>query len=152
VFNAHDLIRKQLGGKLSDSEVLKLANKHKVTACYETDRYILFQMSEMSTFSNRGMDEPPRYPYIIYYDKGTGKTTRVEGRGFEDDLLGFDYFYPELGVFDEKMITFIWPYELFDYIKECQGKGREVNPKLLVLSKRVKVEDNPILILVHLKK
>jgi len=50
------------------------------------------------------------------------------------------------------MITYIWPFELLDYIDECQAKGREVNPQLIALSKKINREDNPVLILVHLKK
>ena len=38
------------------------------------------------------------------------------------------------------------------YIKDCREIGREVNTQLLSLSRQVKEDDNPILILVHLKK
>ena len=93
----------------------------------------------------------PPDPYIVYYDKNSGKITRVKGKGFVDDLLGMELFYPQLGIFNEKMISYIWPFELLEYIEECKEKGREVNSQLLALSKKIKPEDNPILILVHLK-
>jgi len=61
-------------------------------------------------------------------------------------------FYPKNGIFEEKLISSIWPYELLDYIEECRKAGRDINPQLLALSIIIKDDDNPILILVHLKK
>ena len=126
-------------------------HKHKVIAAFETDKYIFFQMTEIILFASQRDKQPPD-PYIVYYDKETGKTTRVNGKGFVDDMLGMEFFYPQLGIYDEKMISYIWPFELFDYINECNDRGREVNPKLLALSKQLKEDDNPVLILFHLKK
>ena len=150
-----DFIGQVARGDLSSAESSEYAkqtdHKHKVIAAYETDKYIFFQMTEIIQLAPlRGKQAPD--PYIIYYDKVNGKTTRVNGKGFVDDILGMDSFYPQLGIFDEKMITYIWPYELLSYIDECREKGRVVNPQLLALSKRLKEDDNPILILFHLKK
>ena len=158
ILNAQELISKVTFALRSGSQVLEhteLAqltdNKHKVIAVYETEKYLIFQLTEILFFAEfRGKD--PKKPYIVYYDKDTGKTVRVKGNGFEDDLLGMDFFYPLLGVFDEKLITYIWPYELLNYIDECREKGREINPQLMALSKKVDPEDNPVLILAHLKK
>ena len=157
MLNSSILLRKAVNGGLSPSalersELAQLTDhKHKVIAAYETDKYIFFQMTEIIQFAIPRGKQPPD-PYIIYYDKETGKTTRVNGKGFVDDILGMEFFYPQLGIFDEKMISFIWPFELFNYIKECRDRGREVNPQLLALSKQVKEDDNPVLILFHLKK
>ena len=112
---------------------------------------MFFQMTEIRQLAeSRGLK--PTEPYIVLFDKRTGKTVRVKGNGFVDDILGMDTFYPQLGVFDEKLITYIWPFQLLDYIKECKDSGREVNSQLLTLSKKVKEDDKPILILAHLKK
>ena len=156
MLNSNQLIRELQShirsGSIENSALINLTdNKHKVIATYETEKYIFFQMTEIIQFAISRGKQPPD-PYIIYYNKGTGKTIRVKGRGFVDDLLGMDFFYPQLGVFDEKLITFIWPFELIDYIKDSREIGREVNTQLLSLSKQVKEDDNPILILIHLKK
>jgi len=155
MLNSFYLIRQARSGgpsSIESSELVRLTDrKHKVIAAYETNKYVFFQMTEIIQFAAPRGIQPPT-PYIIYYEKETGKTTRVNGKGFVDDILGMEFFYPQLGFFDEKMISFIWPFELFDYIKECKERGREVNPKLLTLSKQVKEDDNPILILFHLKK
>ena len=136
---------------LEHTELVQLTdNKHKVIAVYETEKHLIFQMTEIIQFAEPRGKQPTK-PYIVYYDKHTGKTVRVKGNGFEDDLLGMDYLYPLLGVFDEKLITYIWPYELLNYIDECREKGRKVNPKLLALSKQVKEDDNPVLILAHFR-
>lgn len=157
ILNSQELFREVSialrGGlqSLENTEFIQLTdNKHKVIAVYETESYLFFKMTEIIQFSEpRG--KLPAKPYIVYYDKRTGKTVRVKGSGFTDDLLGMEYFYPQLDIFDEKMITYIWPFELLDYIDECQAKGCEVNPQLIALSKKIDREDNPVLILVHLK-
>lgn len=59
-------------------------------------------------------------------------------------------FFPSQGVLDEKMIHAVWPFEIHDFIKECQKSGRTVNPRILEFSKTMKDEDNPVLVLVHL--
>ena len=145
------------GSSVENSEIVRLTdNKHIVRAAYETESYLFFLMTEFVFWADRGnvsvRNKKPADPYIIYYEKNNGKTTRVKGKGFVDDLLGMDFFYPQLGIFDEKLISIIWPFELLDFIGECRDKGREVNPQLLALSKQVKEEDNPIIILAHLKK
>ena len=131
--------------------VRRIDGKHKALSAYETESYVLFCMTKIIMYAElRNLPEPN--PYIIMFDKTNGNTIRTEDKGFVDDLLGMDYFYPLLGVFDEKMITYIWPYELLDYIDDCKAHGREVNPKLTDLSKTIDPEDNPILIVAHLKK
>jgi len=139
-------------GSIENSELIQLTdNKHEVMSVYETESHLFFLMTEIIQFAEPRGKTPPE-PYIIYYDKNTGKSTRVKGNGFSDDLLGMDFFYPQLGIFEGKMITYIWPYELFDYIEKYKEKGREVNLQLIALSKKLKPDDNPVLIVAHLKK
>ena len=157
ILNADELLREYVlalrsGNSLESTECIRLTdNKHKVIAVYETEKYMFFQMTEIIQFAEpRGKQRPE--PYVVLFDKQTGKTVRVKGNGFIDDILGMDTFYPLLGVYDEKLITYIWPFELLKYIDECREKGKEVNPQLIELSKKIDAEDNPILILAHLKK
>lgn len=49
------------------------------------------------------------------------------------------------------MVDAIWPYELQEFINEEKEKGNTVSPLLLDLMKRVHEDDNPILIIAHLK-
>lgn len=50
------------------------------------------------------------------------------------------------------MITSIWPYELQEIIEEKHKKGESVDPRLETLARTLKPDDNPILILAHLKQ
>ena len=49
------------------------------------------------------------------------------------------------------MVNSFWPYELKEKVDLLRQKGDTVNAKLLNLVDKVKDEDNPILVLVHLK-
>ena len=124
---------------------------------FETDNYIMFPMQELTPLASARHKEN-KAPYIVIFDKSNYKTYRVKGDGFVDDLtglagmLGKNYFFPSTGIFDEKMINAVWPYEILDFIKECQDAGRTVNPRLLKFSKTIEPDDNPILIFVHLKR
>ena len=136
---------------IENTDLVKLTdNKHFVSSVYETESFLFFQMKEIINLAEQRGKEPTE-PYIVLFDKRTGNTMRIKGNGFVDDILGMDIFYPILGVYDEKLITYIWPFELLKYIDECREKGKEVSPQLLALSKKVDAEDNPILILAHLK-
>ena len=137
--------------------VLLFDKKHIVSGAFETDNYIMLPMQELTPLA-RARHKENKAPYIVLFDKSTHKTFRVKGDGFVDDLtglagmLGKNYFFPSTGLFDEKMIHSVWPYEILDFINECQKEGRTVNPHLLEFSKTIKDDDNPILILVHLKR
>ena len=145
-------MRKHFSGSLENAALFRLTdNKHKVLVCYETESLLFFPMIEILQMAEPRGKKPP-VPYIVYFDKNTGKTVRVRGNGFVDDLLGMDYFYPNLGIFNGKMIKIIWPHELNDFIEDCKKNKREVSPQLIALSKKIDVEDNPILILAHVKK
>lgn len=143
-----------MSGAFEGTEFAKLAdNKIMVNDVYETDSYLFFILTQVMPYPEpRGKQPTTPYPFIVLYEKTTGKTMRIKDKGFVDDILGMDFFYPKLSIFDEKLINSIWPHELFSYIDECREKGKEVSPQLIELSKQVKEDDNPILILVHLKK
>ena len=49
------------------------------------------------------------------------------------------------------MLSSFWPYELKDRIDSLEQRGEIVDKKLRNTLKNVKEEDNPILVLVHLK-
>ena len=140
-------------GRFEDSKFAQLAeNKHMVTAVYETEAYLFFLMTEIVFMAER-RGKQPAMPYVVCYEKNSGQTFRINGNGFVDDLLGLDeFFYPSLGIYDEKLIISIWPHELLEYLKDNKITDRKVNPQLLALSKQVKEDDNPIIIFVHLKK
>ena len=137
--------------------VLLFDKKLYANGVFETDNYIFFQMHEMTPFAKlRGREE--KAPYIVIFDKSTQQTFRVKGNGFVDDLTGLvgmsgkNYFFPSKGIIDEKMIRAVWPFDILDFVKECQEAGRTVDPRLLEFSKTLDPEDNPVLILVHLKR
>jgi len=131
--------------------------KHIAYGAFETERNIFFPMQELTPLSKQRGKEG-KSPYIVIFDKSSHKTFRVKGDGFVDDLTGLNgmkgrnFFYPANYFYDEKMIHAVWPFEILDFVKESQDAGRAVNPRLLELSKTLDVDDNPILILVHLKR
>ena len=143
---------KQSSVSIENAELIKLTdNKHMVWAVYETNQYVFFIMSEMTFLSEFRKKKTPT-GYVVYFDKKTRETIRVDGRGFIDDMTGMEFFFPKLGGYDEKLMASIWPYELIEYIEKCKKEGRKINPRLLELSRTIKEDDNPILIFVHLKK
>lgn len=76
-------------GNIENSELRRRSKgKQIVTAVYETDDYLFLPMKELAFF----MEVKPD-PYLAYFVKSTGETIRVQGNGFEDDLLGLDYFF-----------------------------------------------------------
>ena len=137
--------------------VLLFDKKHIVNGAFETGNFILFPMQELTPLAPaRGKEE--KAPYILIFDKSTHQTFRVKGDGFVDDLSGLagmtgkNYFFPTKGIVNEKMIHAVWPFEIFEFIKACKDAGRAVNPRLLEFSKTIQEDDNPVLILVHLKR
>jgi len=137
--------------------VLLWDKKHIANGAFETDNYIFFPMQELTPLAGaRGKKEEA--PYLVIFDKISHQTFRVKGDGFLDDLTGLagmngkSYFFPSNGIIDEKMIHAVWPFELLDFVKECQKAGRAVNPRLLEFSRTIKEDDNPVLVLVCLKQ
>ena len=46
----------------------------------------------------------------------------------------------------------VWPFELRDFAERKQAARQPVHPQLLELLEKVDDEDNPILMVAHLKK
>ncbi len=139
-------------GRLDQCRLVEISDNRPLSmAVYETSRYLFFIMTTVINFpKQRGIEKGDIY--VIYHDKSTGITRGSLENGFYDDILGFEHFMPLYGAFDDKIVKIIWPYEIFDHINTCQDKNITVNPLLLDLSKRIKENGNPILILGHLKK
>ena len=135
---------------LDNSELCKiLDHKYIVASVYETSHSVFLKFSEMMAFRHF-RNIPSQMPMIAIYDKKTGKTTAY--KKIIDDLSGMDSFYPSRGVFEEKMLNVIWPGDLNDFIEKKLAEGKPVDQKLLDLMEKVDLEDNPILIVAHLKK
>ena len=135
---------------LDNSELCKiLDHKYIVFSVYETSHSVFLRFSEMMAFRHF-RNIPSQTPLIAIYDKKTGKTTAY--KKIVDDLGGMDSFYPLRGIFEEKMLNVIWPGDLNDFIEKKLAEGKPVDQKLLDLMEKVDLEDNPILIVAHLKK
>ena len=52
----------------------------------------------------------------------------------------------------QTMVSWIWPYELKDYIAQQKEKGEWVSERLVALADGLKEDDNPVLIMAYLKK
>ena len=96
----------------------------------------------------RKLPETP--PLTAIYNKRTGETFAV--KQVVDDLGGMKAFFPSWGAYNEKLLATIWPYKLKEFIEEEQSAGRTVAPQILNLMQRVREDDNPVLIIAHLKK
>ena len=139
-------------GNLDNSELVKLTDhKYIITGVFETLRYVFLNCNEMIQFyelrrKNRGISQ------IAFFDKQTGKTVSTKAGGFVDDMIGMDMYLPEWGACNNMLIKSIWPYELLGYVDECKRSGRKVNQQIMDLVEKIDIEDNPILIVAHLKK
>jgi hypothetical protein len=137
-------------GRLDEARICKdMDNKICVRELYETDRY-LFMKCHKTAFFREVRNIPVQLPYLVFYDKTTGETTASQN--YTDDICGLDYFRPNSGVCDNKMVMSIWPYKLEEIIREKQNSGLKVDERLLQLMQEVDIEDNPILVVAHLKK
>lgn len=136
------------------SELVRLAKGKKlIYAVYETKNYVFITWSDYDNINAelRQLDSYP--PQLAYYDKRTGKTVVVEGRGLIDDMDRYDeIYYPTFGIYENKLIAYFWPYELHEKIQERQAAGKKVSLALLDLAARVDDEDNPILMVAYLKE
>lgn len=96
-------------------------------------------------------DLPSTKFQIAYFNKHTGKTVAVDRDGFEDDISSLGTFYPFVCIHGNSMITTYWPYELQDRVDSLQRRGEQVDEKLLDLLKKISPEDNPVIVVAHLK-
>ena len=122
--------------------------KYVVPAVYDTEDFVFLDVYMRRMWAElRNLPFTP--PVLAVYNKKTGETFGVNK--IIDDLGGMKTFWPRLGICNGKMVDGIWPYELQEFINEEKEKGNTVSPLLLDLMKRVHEDDNPILIIAHLK-
>jgi len=139
-------------GNLENSELIRLTDhKFTIMAVYETSRYVLLVFTEIIQFHEIRKKEPA-IPQIAFFDKQTGKTVSTKVGGFVDDMIEMDMYLPEWGACNNMLIKSIWPYELLGYVDECKRSGRKVSQQIMDLVEKIDIEDNPILIVAHLKK
>ena len=136
-------------GNLENAKMIKLLDhKYMVSGVFETERFVFLLVYESMPFRElRKVPDSP--PLIAIYNKRTGETFAV--KQVVDDLGGMKAFFPSWGAYNEKLLATIWPYKLKEFIEEEQSAGRTVAPQILNLMKRVREDDNPILIIANLK-
>ena len=136
-------------GNLENAKMIKLLDhKYMVSGVFETERFVFLLVYESMPFRElRKVPDTP--PLIAIYNKRTGETFAV--KQVVDDLGGMKAFFPSWGAYNEKLLATIWPYKLKEFIEEEQSAGRTVAPQILNLMKRVREDDNPILIIANLK-
>ena len=136
-------------GNLENAKMIKLLDhKYMVSGVFETERFVFLLVYESMPFRElRKVPDTP--PLIAIYNKRTGETFAV--KQVVDDLGGMKAFFPSWGAYNEKLLATIWPYKLKEFIEEEQSAGRTVVPQILNLMKRVREDDNPILIIANLK-
>ena len=137
-------------GNLENAKMIKmLDHKYIVSGVFETEHFVFLSVYEyMAYWELRKLPKPPLLTAI--YNKRTGETFAV--KQIIDDLGGMKTFFPSWGAYNEKLLATIWPYKLKEFIEEEQSAGRAVAPQILNLMQRVREDDNPVLIIAHLKK
>lgn len=138
------------GGSIEASELItKTDGKIFINNIYESDRFLLFYYSETRYFWGTRKKDPPVGKLIIY-DKVTKNLTNIKDKIIDDlNGPGLRPFYD--GVIDNKLIAMIWPFELKEYVNEHRNEGK-LSSKLIDIADHLDNEDNPVLIIVHLKK
>lgn len=141
-----------LKGNVENSELIQLTDRtHMVLNAQETDHYLFFMLQEVRLYA-RYRDAKNIHPFMAYYNKATGEIAATEEQGFEDDLTGLGYFLPKYGIHNNKMISTILPHQLHSFIETAREDGKPVNPLLIRLAEKVMPNDNPVLMIVHLKE
>lgn len=153
-----ELFQACLGGRYgkqaewNDLDGIRLTKgKKAIWAVYETTDYLFFIWSPISP-RNFHRNITDFYLQVAYYNKKTGETVAVKGKGFEDDILGTGSYIPLYGVFKNNLMKVVWPFELREFIEKKQKRGHKIDPRLLDLNKKLNDEDNPILLVAHLKE
>ena len=155
LFKAFTLERKAIykgvtPGAVENSELVqKSDNKLQVYFVHEVERYLFLGYARVRRFAELRKKERTRLCLAIY-DKYSKKITNIGPGGIIDDLDNGPGFSPMYGAFGEKLISAKWAYELKNYVKENRNI-KKISPKLLELADQLKEDDNPVLIIVHLK-
>ena len=89
---------------------------------------------------------------MALYDKQTGETVAIAGDGLIDDIDNGMTFFPQYGICNNAMVSSVWPFELKEYIQKKAEKGESVSNRLIALADSLNDEENPILIIAHLKQ
>jgi len=90
--------------------------------------------------------------HMALYDKQTGETVAIAGDGLIDDIDNGMTFFPQYGICNNAMVSSVWPFELKEYIQKKAEKGESVSNRLIALADSLDDEENPILIIAHLKQ
>lgn len=119
-------------------------HKYQIININESKNYIFMIVVETIAFRKlRGL--PDSTPMFIYYNK---KTKEIKStKKIRDDLTGYPNFFPKLGLEGERMIDFFWPYDQEEWLR----KKAETDPRFKSFKGRDFSEDNPIIVVVHLK-
>ena len=133
-------------GQLDNTPLVKLMDhKYMIYSLNESDKYVFILAKEILAFRQlRHLQGPPLI--LVYYNKKTKEiksTVRIK-----DDLTGFPNFFPLFGLVGEKMVDVFWPYEHEEWLT----KKASTISSLTSFSGRDFSEDNPIVIVAHLKK
>ena len=137
--------------KAQNSELAQLIdNKKWVYHVSEGERYLFLWWLNLKAFSSawRGYNES----HIALYDKRTGEAVAIAGDGLIDDIDNGMTFFPRYGICNNAMVSSVWPFELKEYIQEKKAKGEAVSDRLIALADSLDDEQNPILVIAHLKK
>ncbi len=127
----------------------RVNNKKRILNAYESERYVVMQWTNM--IAHESMRK--KYsPYLLaFLDKTNGNTFAISEH-LTDDIDGGKPFELRLGVHNGAMVSWIWPYELKEYIAQQKEKGEWVSEKLVAFADGLKEDDNPVLIMAYLKK
>lgn len=137
--------------KAKNSELAQLIdNKKWVYQVSEGKRYLFLWWLNLKAFSSawRGYNES----HMALYDKQTGETVAIAGDGLIDDIDNGMTFFPQYGICNNAMVSSVWPFELKEYIQKKAEKGESVSNRLIALADSLDDEENPILIIAHLKQ
>lgn len=134
--------------RVAGSELLnKTDETFYVESVYETSKYVIIYYSEARFLPQLRNMTPPRIQ-IAFYDKETRNVITSGEDGFIDDILYGPNFKPLCGVYNDLLVSWIWPFELKDYIKINE---ETVSSTLKEFSKSLNADDNPVLIIAKLK-
>lgn len=125
-------------------------NKVRVFSIFESPNYVFVYWFRLFDFWQL-RNLPPTQFQIAYFDKQKHRTTAVEGDGFIDDISSLGTFYPLKGIHGNSMLASYWPYELAEKADSLKQIGLPVDEKLLEVLDRTTDDNNPILVMVHLK-
>ena len=142
---------KTMKEKAKNSELAQLIdNKKWVYQVSEGKRYLFLWWLNLKAFSSawRGYNES----HMALYDKQTGETVAIAGDGLIDDIDNGMTFFPQYGICNNAMVSSVWPFELKEYIQKKAEKGESVSNRLIALADSLNDEENPILIIAHLKQ